>query len=70
MQLLTVDYGDQLAMEKLLQAHEIDTVVSCLNPPFQEVFDVETRLVRAASDAGVRRFVPSQYCLDYEKDDE
>src|ERR1700760_1593743 len=69
-ELLSVNYEDEDELAGILKSHTVDTVVSCVNPPFPDVFDAEKRLVRAASRAGVKRFAASQFCLDYEKEDE
>ncbi|GAA4396999.1 hypothetical protein GCM10023187_05750 [Nibrella viscosa] len=42
-------------------------VVSVLSGLREVIVDVQTRLLRAAVDAGVPRFIPSDYCIDFTK---
>ena len=45
--------------------------MSTLNPPTPEVHQVELNLIRAASRSGtVKRFVPSEWAIDFAYDDE
>lgn len=67
----TIDYQDEAALAAAIQRTEASVVISCLNPPFPEVFEAELKLVRAAAASGcVRRFVPSQFGIDMAKPDD
>ena len=71
MKCLLTNYDDEEDLTQLLNDHNVHTVISALNPPMPEVFEAEIRLIRAAVAAeNVRRFVPSQFAIDYEKGDE
>ncbi|KAF2092894.1 NAD(P)-binding protein [Rhizodiscina lignyota] len=69
-EIAVTDYKDEETLTEIMLSHKIETVVSSLNPPLPEVFDRECTLVKAASKASVKRFAPSQFAIDYEKDDD
>lgn len=63
--LTEVDFDDPSQLAKACTgAH---CVVSALNGLEEVIIGVQTRLLEAAIDAGVPRFIPSDYCIDYTK---
>jgi nucleoside-diphosphate-sugar epimerase len=44
-----------------------DCIVSAVNGLKDVILDVQTKLLQAAVSAGVPRFIPSDYCIDYTK---
>ncbi|KAG6995843.1 hypothetical protein G7Y79_00041g077950 [Physcia stellaris] len=69
--LLNPSYNSVDSLEKLLKANEIHTLISVLSPPAPEVHQIELNLIRAAAKSGtVKRFVPSEWGVDYSHDDE
>lgn len=59
----TVDYNDP---ESLLSACSgVHCIVSALSGLREVVVDAQTTLLNAAVEAGVPRFIPSDYCIDY-----
>ena len=44
---------------------EASCVVSALSGVRKVIVDVQSRLLNAAMEAGVTRFIPSDYCIDY-----
>ncbi|KAL8801473.1 MAG: hypothetical protein Q9182_004440 [Xanthomendoza sp. 2 TL-2023] len=69
--LLTPTYDNLDSLVDLLKANEIHTLMSTLSPPTPEVHQIELNLIRAASQSGtVKRFVPSEWGVDFAYDDE
>ncbi|KAL8812391.1 MAG: hypothetical protein Q9200_001078 [Gallowayella weberi] len=69
--LLTPTYDNLDSLVELLKANEIHTLMSTLSPPTPEVHQIELNLIRAASQSGtVKRFVPSEWGVDFSHDDE
>jgi len=67
---IVTQYATEEELEEILQKHKIHTVVSTMNPPTREVHDAQLRLIRAAAKADVvKRFVPSEYAIDYNMPD-
>jgi len=67
---VVTQYATEEELEEILQQHNIHTVVSTMNPPTREVHDAQLRLIRAAARADVvKRFVPSEYAIDYNMPD-
>jgi nucleoside-diphosphate-sugar epimerase len=63
--LTEVDFQNQ---SQLVQACAGSScVVSALNGLEEVIVDVQTQLLQAAISAGVPRFIPSDYCIDYTK---
>lgn len=56
-------YDDHAALVTALAG--VDVVVSAVSGTRPVIVDAQTALLRAAVDAGVRRFVPSDYSADY-----
>jgi nucleoside-diphosphate-sugar epimerase len=58
-----VDFGN---VSELMQACAgADCVVSALSGLREVIVDAQTKLLEAAVGAGVPRFIPSDYCIDY-----
>lgn len=60
-----VDYGSLRSL--MMSCVGADCIVSALNGLHPVVVDAQVTLLRAAVDAGVPRFIPSDYSLDYTK---
>ena len=68
MHILVVSYDTQDALQKTLEEHKIEVVLSTLSPAFK-TFDAQIRLIRACAAAdSVKRFAPSEWLLDFEKE--
>jgi hypothetical protein len=64
------EYATEEGLLALLQKHDIHIVVSTMAPPTPAVHDAQLRLIRAAAKADcVKRFVPSEYAIDYDMPD-
>ena len=71
MHCLVAKYDDVDSLVKTLEANEIHTVISTLNPPTPEVHAAQDNLIRAAAQSSsVKRFIPSEWGMDYWADDE
>lgn len=58
--------GDLLAPETLASAcWGVDTIVSAVSGDERVMIEGQTNLIHAAEAAGVRRFIPSDYSVDY-----
>ncbi|KAK5215986.1 hypothetical protein LTR72_010960 [Exophiala xenobiotica] len=65
-----VDYTNVAQLTEVLASHKVHTVVSALNVDFQSVSDAQLSLIEAAAAARcVKRFVPSEYNVDYDLND-
>jgi nucleoside-diphosphate-sugar epimerase len=60
-----VDYNDPASL--LSACRGAHCVVSALSGLREVIVDAQTSLLTAAVDAGVPRFIPSDYCIDYTK---
>ncbi|KAL8724573.1 MAG: hypothetical protein Q9181_006766 [Wetmoreana brouardii] len=70
-QCLAATYDNVDSLIKLLEANDIHTVISTMNPPTPEVHAAQDNLIRAAAQsATVKRFVPSDWGIDFAADDE
>ena len=68
---LEAPYEDIDALSKLLDSNSIDTVISTLNPPVPEVHAAQDILILAAAQSkSVKRFIPSEWGIDFSSDDE
>lgn len=65
LQILEVDYNN--ATELAAACTGGTCVVSALNGLEDVIIGVQSKLLQAAIDAGVPRFIPSDYCIDYTK---
>lgn len=62
-EIIRVDYDD---IENLRKACEgVDCVISALAGLTEVILDTQKRLLAAALSAGVKRFIPSDFCTDY-----
>lgn len=61
----TGDLFDQTSLNKACQ--NIEVVVSAVNGDADVMVEGQTNLIKAAVNAGVRRFIPSDYSVDYRK---
>jgi hypothetical protein len=67
---ILTQYATEEELQELLQQHDIHTIISTMNPPTREVHDAQLRLIRAAAKADcVKRFVPSEFAIDYNMPD-
>jgi len=67
---IVTQYATEEELEEIFQKHSIHTVVSTVNPPTRAVHDAQLRLIRAAAKVDVvKRFVPSEYAIDYNMPD-
>jgi uncharacterized protein YbjT (DUF2867 family) len=62
---VVVDYNDPASL--LAACRGVHCVVSALSGLQEVIVDAQTALLTAAVDAGVPRFIPSDYCIDYTK---
>lgn len=60
-----VDFDDRSELVAALSGAAC--VVSALSGLREVIVDLQVRLVKAAVEAGVKRFIPSDYCIDYTK---
>jgi hypothetical protein len=58
-----VDYNDKIQLSKACAG--ASCIVSALNGLEDVIINVQTKLVEAAVEAGVPRFIPSDFCIDY-----
>ena len=64
-EIVVVDYNDPASL--LSACRGTHCVVSALSGLREVIVDAQTALLNAAVDAGVPRFIPSDYCIDYTK---
>ncbi|KAL8918181.1 MAG: hypothetical protein Q9208_007533 [Pyrenodesmia sp. 3 TL-2023] len=68
---LAAPYDSVDGLLNLLEMNEIHTVISTLSPPSPEVHKTQDDLVKAAAKCStVKRFIPSEWGIDYSIDDE
>lgn len=60
-----VDYNDLRSL--MVNCVGADCVISALNGLYPVVVDAQINLLKASVEAGVRKFIPSDYSLDYTK---
>lgn len=60
---VTVHFDDQKALEDACR--NVSCVVSALAGLEETIVDAQTKLLDAAVNAGVPRFIPSDFCIDY-----
>jgi uncharacterized protein YbjT (DUF2867 family) len=60
---VVVDYNDPQSL--LSACRGVHCVVSALSGLREVIVDAQSALLTAAVDAGVQRFIPSDYCIDY-----
>lgn len=67
---MQTDYEDEGELKALLESNHIHTVVSALNVDFEPVSNAQVRLIKAAAASScVKRFIPSEYNVDYDLPD-
>lgn len=64
-QLVEGDLFDKASLKQACQG--IEVIVSAVNGDADVVVEGQTNLIKAAEAAGVRRFIPSDYSVDYRK---
>lgn len=62
---VTVDYQNVMALTEACR--DADCVVSALSGLRDVIVNTQSNLLNAAVDAGVPRFIPSDYCIDFNK---
>jgi uncharacterized protein YbjT (DUF2867 family) len=62
-EVVTADYSDHAALTAALAG--VDVVVSTVSGTRSVIVDAQRALLRAAVEAGVARFIPSDYAADY-----
>jgi hypothetical protein len=68
---LVISYDYEDALRKKLEECKIEVVLSTISPASPTAFDSQVRLIRACADSdSVKRFAPSEWLLDFEKNDE
>ncbi|KAI4190107.1 MAG: hypothetical protein LQ346_004992 [Caloplaca aetnensis] len=68
---LAAPYDSVDGLVNLLETNEIHTVISTLSPPSPAVQTTERNLIKAAAKSStVKRFMPSEWGIDYSIDDE
>jgi saccharopine dehydrogenase-like NADP-dependent oxidoreductase len=61
-----VDYSDISELSAVLVRLQVDTVISALNLHWPGAAGAQINLIRAAAEAGVvKRFIPSEYNIDW-----
>lgn len=69
--LIQTDYSSETQLCALLTSLNVHTVISMVSLDFPDVAEAQCVLIRAASQsASVKRFMPSEYNVDYDLDDE
>lgn len=64
--LFAVDYAVPASITTVLEENHVDTVISCLHLNSKEASDAQLSLIEGAAKAStVKRFVPSEFGLDY-----
>lgn len=62
-EVIPVQYGDHHRLKSVCKG--VDCVVSALAGLGDVILDIQTALLNAALEAGVKRFIPSDFCTDY-----
>ncbi|KAH7131120.1 NmrA-like family protein [Dactylonectria macrodidyma] len=69
--LIQTDYSSESEVTRLLVEHNIDTVICTFALDFQAASDSQVTLIRAAEKASaVKRFIPSEFNVDYDLGDD
>jgi nucleoside-diphosphate-sugar epimerase len=67
--ILAVNYNDTTSIKKLLQEHDVKTIISTLGIFSEESAQAQINLIQAAiASATVEKFIPSEYGIKYTKD--
>jgi uncharacterized protein YbjT (DUF2867 family) len=67
-ELVAADLADPASLARA--CHGVNVIVSAVQGLREVIVDGQTRLLRAAEQAGVARMIPSDYALDFFKTDE
>jgi hypothetical protein len=68
---LIVSYEDEDTLQKTLEEHDIEIVLSTLSMAFPTAFETHVKLMRVCSAAvSVKRFAPSDWHLDFGRTDQ
>lgn len=71
MPIIQTDYNSEDSLVELLDKHKINTVVCTFALDFQAASDAQITLIKAAERAtSVTRFIPSEFNVDYDQDDD
>jgi hypothetical protein len=63
---LGVDYAVPSEVRRVLREYDINTVISALNLHWPGAAESQINLIRAAAESGVvKRFIPSEFNIDY-----
>ncbi|SDF73088.1 Uncharacterized conserved protein YbjT, contains NAD(P)-binding and DUF2867 domains [Dyadobacter soli] len=62
---IPVDYQNTVTLTEALR--DAQCVISALSGLREVIVDMQSDLLKAALNAGVPRFIPSDYCIDYQK---
>lgn len=69
--IIETDYQDESALAQLLEDYRIHTIISALNVDWESVSQAQVRLITAAAATKcVKRFIPSEYNVDYDLPDD
>lgn len=69
-EVVRVDYSSAEAISDTLKHLGVDTVVSALNLHWEACAQAQINLIRASAAMGVKRFIPSEYNIDYKNPEE
>ncbi|KAM0451731.1 hypothetical protein ACHAPV_005932 [Trichoderma viride] len=68
---IVISYDDQDEIQNVLDKHKIEVVLSTISPASSAAFDAQVRLIRACGKSEtVKRFAPSEYLIDLEREEE
>lgn len=71
MPIIQTDYQSEGEVAKLLTHHNVHTVICTFSLDFQAASDSQLRLIRAAERSPcVKRFIPSEFNVDYDQGDD
>jgi hypothetical protein len=68
---LVISYDYEDAPRKKLEECKIEVILSAISPASLTAFDSQVRFIRACADSdSVKQVAPSEWLLDFEKNDE
>lgn len=67
--LVEVDYDDVEGLTNAFKEHKVEAVVSFINSlvEWEKHVKIHANLIKASEDAGVKRFIPSEWAGDVKK---
>ncbi|KAK1766030.1 hypothetical protein QBC33DRAFT_543178 [Phialemonium atrogriseum] len=69
--IIQTDYSSEAAVAELLTQHKVHTVICTFALDFQAASNSQLTLIRAAEQAAcVKRFIPSEFNIDYDQGDD